>query len=258
MDSFKSRHEKLIMRSGGRVSNSLFVEEVGVLLTKKSSVTNEALSLFKDMNLDSKLSETEQHSEFNSRLTYMSFRDEEESSKSYNEKMIKDFGHRGVYNDEIVTFLIAGSSIETMLEFIAHNEAKVSRLTSSKTAAQDYPLYRLRVKGLSEEFIKLQKNIINNFEESRLKNRELIEKCNPLEREIFNVLNLGCKAVSFTITMSIKDWHKTLIGRLSNHGVESEMIEILETVTEKLILEYPYFFNTKEEYFKMGNDKKYE
>ena len=258
MNKFKNRHELLIEKAGGIVKEHFFVEKVGVLLTKKSSVTSDALELFADMNIDDDLSEAEQHSEFNSRLTYMSFKDEKESSKAYNDKMIKELGHRGVYNDEIVTFLIAGCSVETMLEFIAHNEATIARLTSSKTAAQDTPLYRLRIEGLSEDFINMQKFIIKRFETERIKNRNLIDESNPLEKEIFNVMNLGCKAVSFTITMSIKDWHKTLIGRLSNHGVESEMIEILNDVTDKLHSEYPYFFNTKEEYFEMGNEKKYE
>ena len=47
---------------------------------------------------------------------------------------------------------------------------------------------------------------------------------NEKEEEVFNTLNLGNKAVSFTISMSIKDWHKVLIGRLSGSGVEDELI----------------------------------
>ena len=58
--------------------------------------------------------------------------------------------------------------------------------------------------------------------------------------------------------MSIKDWHKVLIGRLSHHGVESEMIEVLSDIVDILNKEYPNFFNTKKEYFEMGNSKKYE
>ncbi len=42
------------------------------------------------------------------------------------------------------TFLLAGLSLETSLEFIAHSEARVARLTSSKTAAMSSPLFRLQ------------------------------------------------------------------------------------------------------------------
>lgn len=258
MNKFKERHIKLIEGSGGVVTEELFVEKVGVMLTKKSGLTSDASELFSLMNIDTEETEASQHAEFNSRITYLAFKDEPSSSKEYNEKMIKEYGHRSVYNDEIVTFLIAGCSLETMLEFLAHNEATVARLTSSKTNAQDDVLYRVQTKNVSEEFIEAQKNIIQLNERTRMLNRKFIDENNSLEKEIFNIMNFGCKAVSFTITMSVKDWHKTLIGRLSNSGVESEMIEILSYVTDLLHNEYPFFFNTKEEYFAMGNEKKYE
>lgn len=57
--------------------------------------------------------------------------------------------------------------------------------------------------------------------------------------------------------MNIKDWHKTMIGRLSKHGVEYEMLEIMESILEILKNEYPLFFNTKEEYYAMNNNQKY-
>ena len=84
------------------------------------------------------------------------------------------------------------------------------------------------------------------------------ERNHPIKNEFWNVLNVGSKAVSFTITMSIKDWHKTLIGRLSHHGVESDMLEIMEEIAIQLKNEYPLFFNEIEEYYQMGNQKKYE
>ena len=137
MNKYQAKHKILIEESGGKVQD-IFVEEVGVLLTKKPSVSEKALDLFEKLNIDNERPEYEQHAEFNSRLTYLSFKNNKESSKKYNEKMINEYGHRSVYNDEQVTFLIAGCSIETMLEFIAHNEATIARLTSSKTNAQNY------------------------------------------------------------------------------------------------------------------------
>lgn len=255
MNKFQKIHKKLIESANGIV-NDIFVEKVGVVLTKKSMLTEEAQLIFDKMNIDEEESLASQHAEFNSRLTYLSFNEKKSSSKEYNKKMIHDFGHRSIYNDELATFLIAGCSIETLMEFIAHNEATVARLTSSKTKAQDDCLYRLQKNGFSEEFIELQKSMIKKI----IFERSLVDrvKFSSNENEVFNIMNLGNKAVSFTITMSIKDWHKTLIGRLSNSGVELEMLEILNSITDILFSEYPYFFNTKEEYFKMGNNKKYE
>lgn len=254
MDKYKKKHKSIILKSGGQVEDDLFVTKVGVLMTKKSRVTKEAIDLFEDLNIDQDTLECEQHAEFNSRITYLSFKDKKTSSKEYNNMMINELGHRSVYNDEHVTFLISGCSLETMLEFVAHNEATVARLTSSKTFSQNDTLYRIQTKGLSEEFIQYQKDTVLKFVSMF---RKEDNKLNELENEINNILNLGNKAVSFTITMSIKDWYKTIIGRLSHHGVENEMIEIVEEILSILQKEYPFFFKSKEEYYAMNNNNKY-
>jgi hypothetical protein len=255
MNKFQLKHKKLIEGSGGKV-NGLFVEKVGVMLTKKPVLTKEVKQLFDLMNIDMlDTSDSEQHSEFNAKITYLSYSDEKKNAKLFNEKMIKEYGHRSVYNDEVITILVAGCSLETQKEFIAHNEATISRLTSSLTAAQNDTLYRLRVEGFSESFIDLQKNMINEIVKLRESSKEEFSK---KEQEVFNILNTGNKVTSFTISMSVKDWHKIFIGRFSNSGVESEMIEILKDISSILSVEYPQFFNTIEEYFAMNNSKKYE
>lgn len=254
MNSFQNKHKDLIELSGGIVKG-IFVEKVGVMMTKRQQVTDEALELMSKMNIDDSSQPSEQHAEFNSRLTYLSFNDEKKCSESYHNKLIKELGHRSIYNDENITFLIAGCSIETMIEFIAHNEAKIARLTSSKTKAQDEVLYRIQTAGFTQDFIEHQKELVLKF--LGIENEFKYHSKNPKENEIQNILNLGNKAVSFTISMSIKDWHKTFIGRLSDHGVENEMLEILEDVLAILKLEHPKFFNTSEEYYSMNNNKKY-
>ena len=258
MNKYKERHTLLIRSANGSVADDLYVTKVGVMMTKKSGVTQEARELFDEMNMCSTISSTDKHAEFNGRLTYLSFPDKPALSNEYHDKMIHQLGHRSVYNDEMVTFLIAGCSMEIMTEFLAHNEATIARLTSSKTNAQNNTLYRLRVDGVSDKFVALQRRIIKEFQDTRTDNREMIDKSNSIEKEVFNIMSLGCKAVSFTITMSIKDWHKTFIGRFSDSGVESEMIEILDDVINILRVDYPNFFNTKDEYYSMGNGVKYE
>lgn len=248
MNKFTERHIKLIKNSGGVIEDNLFVRTPGIMITKKSRLTDKAKELFNIMNIDDSEDEASQHAEFNSRITYMAFKDIKESSRAYNDAMINEYGHLSVYNDEYITFLIAGCSVETELEFVAHNEATVARLTSSKTAAQDEPLYVLLGKRID-----IQKEIIK--EQIKLKKmwkKEFTDK----DHEFFNMNTFGTKAVSFTITMSLKDWHKTLIGRLSNHGVEKEMLMIMEEIALKLKKEYPYLIKDIQEYYEMGNDKK--
>lgn len=258
MNKFQTKHAKLINSSGGLV-DGIFVEKVGVMLMKKSTITEDAKNIFNIMNIDTNRSDSEQHAEFNSRITYLSFNDDKTDSSEYNRNMIEKHGHRSVYNDEIVTFLIAGSSIETLMEFIAHNEPTVARLTSSKTNSQNDCLYRIRTQNIEQEFIDFQKELVCTYLEKvrgTYNDPDIINT--PFKKEVFNIMNLGNKAVSFTITMSVKDWHKTFIGRLSEYGVESEMLEILNDVADILKEHYPLFFNSKEEYYEMNNSKKYE
>ena len=196
------------------------------------------------MNIDTERPEYEQHAEFNSRITYLSFKDKKGDSSLFNERMINEYEHRSVYNDEYVTFLIAGCALETELEFVAHNEATVARLTSSKTKAQDQPLFKLLKTKNYHNFRDTQEQIIANVEQEK-KHFEYDDiRANPSTNEVFNVLNLANKVVSFTITMSIKNWHKTLIGRLSHQGVESDMLEIVEEIAKQLKAHYPVFFKT--------------
>lgn len=245
MNQYQEKHKKLIEAAGGQVED-IFVLSTGVCITKKSELINS--TLLYEMNVNPK-DGAKAHAEFNSRLTYLAFKDKVEDNSSYISKMIDEFQHRSIFNDEYVTFLIAGCSVETELEFIAHNEATVARLTSSKTNAQNEPLFKLL--GTDDEMA-YQKELIYKM----LVDKEAYK--GKISNEIFNMLNFGTKAVSFTITMSIKDWHKTLIGRLSNHGVESEMLDICESIAHELKKEYSYFFYNTDEYYAMNNGKKYE
>ncbi len=253
-NKYAKLHRELIENANGIVDD-IFVLKTGVMITKKSQVTSDALALFEKMNIDTERTTHEQHAEFNSRITYLSFPEEKQSAKEYHEKLIKKYGHRSIYNDEYVTFLIAGCAVETALEFTAHNEATIARLTSSKTNAQNAPLFKLL--GKDKTFHEKQKQLIYDVlsYKNALEGNEREEK---QKNEFWNILNLGSKVISFTITMSIKDWHKTLIGRLSQHGVESDMLDIMEEIAKQLKEAYPLFFNEIAEYYQMGNQQKYE
>lgn len=262
MNSFKKNHIKLITSTGGTVLDNLFITKPGVAITKVSSLTDTAKLIFDTMNINIENTDAEQSAEFNSRITYLSFKDEKDLTNRLNSNMVNKFQHLSVYNDEYVTFLISGVAVETELEFIAHNEASVARLTSSKTNAQNDPLYKLVTFDTSDEMIKIQKQLI--LQNITMREKLIAEYGNDFllknknNREVFNLLNVGSKAVSFTITMSLKEWHKTLIGRISNSGVELDMLETMEIIAKQLKDRYPEVIKTVEEYYEMGNGKKYE
>lgn len=253
-DTYQQFHRQLIEQAGGQVED-IFVLRTGVLMTKRSQITSAAAQLFEALHLDTTRADYEQHAEFNSRITYLSFPKEKQSAAAYHEKMIHQYGHRSIYNDEHVTFLIAGCAVETALEFTAHNEATIARLTSSKTNAQNAPLFKLLGNDLA--FHEKQKQLIYNY----IKAKEAMPIDNHHQapnNEYWNLLHFGNKVVSFTMTMSIKDWHKTLIGRLSYQGVETDLRPIMETIALQLKEAYPLFFDTVEDYYQMGNQEKYK
>jgi hypothetical protein len=73
----------------------------------------------------------------------------------------------------------------------------------------------------------------------------------------FNQLDAGYKATTLTYTMSIKDFHKLFIGRLSRHGVEAEVVSLCMVMCEKLHAKYPLVIKTPAEYFAANNGAKF-
>ena len=239
-------HEKLIIAAGGKVISNRFIESAGIMITQTSKTTQDFLELSEKMNLDDERPEYEVHGELNSRITYMSFHSEKKSSKEFNHKMVNEFKHLSIYNDHHISILLAGISVETSQEIVAHNEATVSRLTSSKTLAQSNPLFVLNKSDINN-----QMKYINEIIDIRKK--YIID-----DKESDNMMFPCSKAVSIIATMSLKDWHKTLIGRLSKNGVEQELQDIMIKVCNLLNEKYPLVIKTADEYYSMNNGAKYE
>jgi len=238
-----NNHIKLILASGGLIENNIFVTKPGIVITQITKQTEEFKRISSIMNIDSERDEYEQHGEFNSRITYMSFKKDTNDSTNYNKKMVKEFQHLSVYNDHHVTFLLAGISLEACQEIVAHSEATVARLTSSKTKTQSNPLFVIN-NPHQKEYIKSlitlrEKHLSNDVEDD-------------------NMMFPSTKAISLTVTMSLKNWHKTLIGRLSNKGVEKEVLSIMKEICELLNTEYPLVIKTPETYYEISNGEKYK
>lgn len=255
--SYRKKMIKLIQASGGELDESrLFVLKPGCIILNLTQETAKGDDIYKTFNIDVNRPAYEQRAEFKSRITYLSFQSEAVHSSDYNKKMAQEYQHLSVHTATQVEFLIAGVSIETCLEFIAHTEAKVARLTSSKTKAMDETLYRLQ--GTEEEK-ELQKKLILDF--INLKN-EFEREHKPRNistngTEFTNMLNLCTKVTTFTYTMNLKDYHKLFIGRLSDHGNEQEVQEVCSAMCQQLHEQFPLVIRTPSEYYAMNNGIKY-
>ncbi len=153
------------------------------------------------------------------------------------------------------TFLLSGVSVETSMELIAHSEANVARLTTSKTAAMNVPLFR--VQGDHPES---QKDYLKKI----LSHRSDFEYVSQPRRdweagtELFNMTQAGNKVTALTYTMSLRDYHKLFIGRMGSAGNEREVREVARAMCTELHARYPEIIRTPEEYEAMGNGAKYQ
>lgn len=230
----------IIEKSGGIVEDNI-VKKPGVMITSVSKNTLEAEELFKSLNLNM---DEHPHAEFNGRLTYLNFNNK--VNQGYVDRIVNQHKHLSVFNDVQITVLIAGVSIEAELEFVAHNEATVSRLTSSRTFAQNNPLYVLS----SEKEI----SFLNDF--NNLKESYQFTSNNKDELEAKNMISLCSKATAFNISMSLKNWHKTFIGRLSDEGVEKEVRDVCAIICEALRKDYSVIIKSVDEYYSLNNSSK--
>ena len=246
---------KLVYECGGKVEDNLFVTDPGCKIIHITKPTNFANDLFKEFNI-ANTNEFESIGEFNARLCYLTFNSNKKTNLT---DTIIDLGHLSVFNDIHITFLIAGISDEVTKEFVSHNEAKVSRLTSSKTNAQNNTLYR--VFG-NDNSVSIQKKYINKFislrqeyVDDQYSTHNISNVREPIE--IINMFNLGTKCSVFTFSMNIKDYHKLFIGRIPEHGNEHDVILICKKMCRLLHELFPKLIREVEWYEKANNNTKY-
>lgn len=230
----------IITKFGGKVEDEFVVKPAITILAETKLVEN-----FSRLGIE-KFSNEEDYlalAEMNSRITYLNFK--ENSNKkdrdNYVNKVLNEFGHKSINSSYFVTFLIAGCSVEASMELIAHKEANVSRLTTSKTSAMSFPIYFV---GDNEELKQAIKEV------NTAKNYQL----NIEDR---NRMNPGQKATALTFTMNLKDYHKLFIGRISMNGVEKEVMDICSKMCNILHDKYPLAIEKPEEYLSKNNSEKY-
>jgi adenylate kinase len=175
------------------------------------------------------------------------------------------------------SFVLAGISLETSLEFIAHHEASIARLTSSKTAAMNAPFYRVQetVGGATgaragtvgegaddEESHHHPSNMISYLKLQQMVRTQYEFQEKPMETwqhgiEFFNMTQPGCKATAMVFTMAIKDYHKLFIGRMGESGNENEVRMVVKKMADILHSLYPNQILTSEQYLSLSNGEKY-
>lgn len=150
--------------------------------------------------------------------------------------------------DTTVSILLAGISVETSLEFIAHHETKVARLTSSKTKAMCLPCFE-----------------INNYDQKMMTliGRSLKSRSDfSVDLVNFENINLtlpGSKSTFASFTATLMDWHSILIGRLGNPpGNEAAVIKVASKICQLLHEKYPQFIKPLDYYLASKNFVKYE
>lgn len=242
---------RLIEETGGAVEEGRFVTRPGCAIL----AATEPGALLSRLGVDTGRPPYEQLGEFNSRLTYLSFPKKPGSSEQYNIDMVHKHQHLSVYGSLHVTFLIAGVSVETSMELVAHAEARVARLTTSRTRAMNDPLYRIQGTDAERE---LQRAFLRRFLELRT---QFESGARPREsengNELWNLLNVGAKATALTYTMSLKDYHKLFIGRLQTAGNELEVREICARMCDLLHERYPLVIRPPRYYREVEHGEKY-
>ncbi len=234
----------LIEYAGGTIHDR-FVLKPGCLMTQRTENMANLDALYHNLNIDTNQPKYEQNLEMRSRLTYLSFPNLPNNSQQFNYDMVTKYGHLSVVSDHNVTFLIAGVTIETALELISHTEAKVSRLTTSKTLAMSETFYRVfgQEQGAIEDFIQLRQKYLD-------------AKVFP-NLEIANMFNLGSKVTALTFSMNLKDYHKFFIGRLPTNN-EQELREVATIMCQHLHGLYPLVIKAPVDYIKSSNHQKYQ
>jgi adenylate kinase family enzyme len=168
---------------------------------------------------------------------------------------IKIMADTGIdHPNNLITFLIAGISVETEIELVSHREAKVARLTTSKTKIMDVPLFRIY------PFLhgKLQNTLFQKLRIIKVRNtrNETLIVSNNIPREISNINNLGSKVIVLTYSITLADLHDMFIGRTNEKSNESEMRDVVAQMIHLLHSTYPNQIKNYNFYLNANNESK--
>lgn len=158
-------------------------------------------------------------------------------------KVVEIYG--GQIHSLPITFDLYGLAQETILEFVSHREATVEPMVGEWTRK---PLYRIQGTATQRNW---QKQFINAFRELELP--DLYSGSPYFSAELFE---LGSRASAIRLTMTIGDFHKLFIGRLSHHGNEQDVQALCRAMAGQLREHFFDQIRTVDEYYQMSNQRK--
>lgn len=213
----------LVQLAGGKVDDRI-VTKVGIsvlydfgLTADGNRILNHFAQLRKDDYDGGKMSDFHRLVDFAARITYLSYH--KTSAKELRQKL-KEKGHLSVYDMHGVAVLVAGCSLECILELVSNRLNRSCRLTSSKTIAAIDTLYSNSIdqKWLTK-FLALRSNFLESTD---------------YNLETKNLFNLSAKAGYTVISMGLRDWYFVLNGRLKDPDLEEEVREVLTAILDQL------------------------
>jgi uncharacterized protein (UPF0332 family) len=214
---------ELVEQAGGTVVGRV-VEKVGVSLLYDYGLTSEGESIiqyFAQKRGDDfgagQMTDYSRLVDFAARITYLSYY---QTSAMVLQQRLQEKGHLGVYEMREVAVLVAGCSLECVLELVSNRLNRSCRLTSSKTNAAIETLYANTVDAVwVEQFLKLRKSYLEST------HKTLEEK---------NQFNLSAKCGYVVISMGMRDWYFLLKSRLVDKGLEQEVRTVLVQIEKQL------------------------
>jgi hypothetical protein len=198
--------KEIIHLGGGNVEGRV-VTEPGVILlseTKTTSLGGEVLDIMNTNRGDYELAE------LNARLNYFLTSDKDES---YIKDIIFNKKHMSVLGNVHLSFLIAGVSVDTLVEFTS-SKAQMSRISTSTPKFMDETLYSGTVDDV--EFI-------NKFLDLREE-----YKSKGGDTETINMFNLESKSTIFTVDFSLGNWFSYLT-KIESYP-EKEFVRVLKRI----------------------------
>eukprot|EP00004_Rigifila_ramosa_P018923 TRINITY_DN4766_c0_g1_i1.p1 TRINITY_DN4766_c0_g1~~TRINITY_DN4766_c0_g1_i1.p1 ORF type:complete len:352 (+),score=104.91 TRINITY_DN4766_c0_g1_i1:485-1540(+) len=176
---------------------------------------------------------------------------------------LTDFSSSTAGGDQLVSFLVAGCSIETMLEFVAHGEFSVARLTSSRTQAMSLPLFALVDAGEAERAsarssIAVQMSQTKKLLRAGAGSSVPVRGESKTDTEVRNTTSFPCsKAAVFCLTGRLSAFHQMLIGRLSGEGNELTVVQVAARIADELHAHFPAAVQPAAWYRQARNSDKY-
>lgn len=215
--------KQLVTLAGGKVNHRI-VEKVGIAVLYDYNLTSEGTKIInhfakirKDDFDQGKMTDFHKLVDFSARITYLSY---DKTSAVDLRNKLKALGHLNVYDLNGIAVLVAGCSLECILELVSNRVNRSCRLTSSKTKAAIETLYSKQIDPLwLEQFLSLRASYLEQTEHSL---------------ETSNLFNLSAKCGYAVISMGMRDWNFLLNARLRDEALEEELREVLTEIREQL------------------------